>query len=84
MTGAARYPSDAEVRNPVWAFLVTSAIARGRIAAMDEAAARAVPGVLDILSHRNMHGAVREAGFFAAGGYAGNDHAAAGERPDLA
>ena len=37
-----------------------------------EAAARAVPGVLDILTHENMHGEVREAGFFAGGGYAGS------------
>jgi xanthine dehydrogenase YagR molybdenum-binding subunit len=32
---------------------VTSAIARGRVARLDTAAARAVPGVLDILTHEN-------------------------------
>ncbi|GGC39491.1 xanthine dehydrogenase [Siccirubricoccus deserti] len=70
VTGAARYPSDVVVPNPAWAFLVTSAIALGRITAIEEAEARAVPGVLEILTHRNMRGTVRDAGFFAAGGYA--------------
>ncbi len=53
VTGAARYASDASVRNPAFAFLVTSAIAKGRITGMDLAAAQAVPGVLDILTHEN-------------------------------
>src|SRR5687768_10057403 len=70
VTGAARYPSDVAVPNPAWAFLVTSAIALGRITGFEEAEARAVPGVLEILTHRNMRGMVRDAGFFAAGGYA--------------
>ncbi|WP_207802803.1 xanthine dehydrogenase family protein molybdopterin-binding subunit [Roseicella frigidaeris] len=72
VTGAAHYASDMAVPNPAWAWLVTSAIARGRIAAIDEAAARAVPGVLDILTHRSMRGEVGDAGFFAGGGYAGS------------
>jgi xanthine dehydrogenase YagR molybdenum-binding subunit len=53
VTGAARYPSDMPVSNPGFAFLVTSAIAKGRIEMLDLAAARAVPGVLDILTHEN-------------------------------
>lgn len=53
VTGGARYASDVAVANPAYAFLVTSAVARGRIASIDEAAARAVPGVLDIMTHRN-------------------------------
>ena len=36
VTGEARYGSDTPVANPAYAFLVTSAIARGRIAAIDE------------------------------------------------
>jgi xanthine dehydrogenase YagR molybdenum-binding subunit len=53
VTGAARYPSDAPVSSPAFAVLVTSPIARGRITGMDLAAAQAVPGVLDILTHEN-------------------------------
>src|SRR5437870_11860394 len=53
VTGAARYGSDFIVDNPAFAFLVTSAIARGRIAQMDLSEARAVPGVLEIFTHEN-------------------------------
>ena len=56
VTGRALYPSDEVVGHPAWAFLVTSAIARGRIAGFDLAEARAVPGVLDILTHENVGG----------------------------
>jgi xanthine dehydrogenase YagR molybdenum-binding subunit len=54
VTGEARYPSDEPVQNPAFAWLVTSAIGRGRILGMDLAAARAVPGVLEILTHGNV------------------------------
>jgi xanthine dehydrogenase YagR molybdenum-binding subunit len=53
VTGGARYPSDQSVDRPAHAFLVMSAIAKGRITELDEADARAVPGVLDIFTHRN-------------------------------
>src|SRR4051812_22933620 len=53
VTGEARYPADVPVSNPAYAFLVTSAIAKGRIERLDLAAARAIPGVLDILTHEN-------------------------------
>src|SRR2546423_2283375 len=56
VTGAARYPSDFPVNNPAFAYLVTSAIAKGRIERMDLAEARAVPGVLEILTHENTGG----------------------------
>lgn len=56
VTGRARYPSDEVVANPAWAFLVTSAIARGRIRGFDLTEARAVPGFLDILTHENVGG----------------------------
>jgi xanthine dehydrogenase YagR molybdenum-binding subunit len=54
VTGAARYASDEPVANPAFAYLVTSAIARGRIGAFRLERARAVPGVLDILTHENV------------------------------
>ena len=53
VTGTARYASDMPVANPATAYLVTSTIAKGRITAIDETAARAVPGVIDIMTHTN-------------------------------
>jgi xanthine dehydrogenase YagR molybdenum-binding subunit len=50
VTGAARYASDELVANPAFAYLVTSAIARGRITGFDLSRAKAVSGVLDILT----------------------------------
>ena len=56
VTGAARYASDEPVAHPAFAWLVTSSIARGRVKALKLEAARAVPGVLDILTHDNVGG----------------------------
>jgi xanthine dehydrogenase YagR molybdenum-binding subunit len=53
VTGAARYPSDTPVANPAYAVLVTSDVAKGRIERLDLDQARAVPGVLDILTSEN-------------------------------
>ncbi len=53
VTGEARYPSDVPLNNPAYAYLVTSAIAKGRINAMYLNEARAVPGILEILTHEN-------------------------------
>ncbi len=53
VTGEARYPADEPVANPAYAVLVTSGIARGTLSGLDLAEARAVPGVLDILTHDN-------------------------------
>ncbi|HTK35075.1 MAG TPA: xanthine dehydrogenase family protein molybdopterin-binding subunit [Caulobacteraceae bacterium] len=59
VTGQARFASDEPVANPAYAYLVTSAIARGRIVRMDLSEARATPGVLDILTHENVGGQAR-------------------------
>ena len=72
VTGEARYASDVPLANPVYAFLATSAIARGRIADIDENASRTVPGVLDILTHRNIGNAVKPTKLFSDGGYLGS------------
>ena len=53
VTGQALYAADLPVENPAYGFLVVSAIARGRIKQMRLDAARALPGVLDILTHEN-------------------------------
>jgi xanthine dehydrogenase YagR molybdenum-binding subunit len=69
VTGEARYASDVPLADPVYAFLATSAIARGRIVDIDENTSSAVPGVLDILTHRNIGDAIRPAKLFSDGGY---------------
>jgi xanthine dehydrogenase YagR molybdenum-binding subunit len=53
VTGEARFPSDMPVSNVAFAYLVTCNIAKGRIERLDLTQARAVPGVLDILTHEN-------------------------------
>lgn len=65
VTGDARYAADFVVPNPLYAHLVTSSIGKGRITAVDDAAARAVPGVREIYTHFN-HPAIQPAGFFGA------------------
>ena len=67
VTGAAHFASDVPVHNPAHAYLVTSTIARGRITGFDQAAARAVPGVLDILTHLNRPPLLPIKHFFAGG-----------------
>ena len=56
VTGVARYASDEPVPHPAFAYLITSSIARGRIRAFDLAEARAVPGVIDIVTYENVGG----------------------------
>ncbi len=56
VTGAARYASDEPVPHPVFGYLITSRIARGRIRSFDLAEARAVPGVIDIVTYENVGG----------------------------
>ncbi|MFI7705860.1 xanthine dehydrogenase family protein molybdopterin-binding subunit [Nonomuraea sp. NPDC049480] len=52
-TGEARYAAEHRYPNLAYAALVHATIARGRITAIDTAAARAVPGVIDVLTHEN-------------------------------
>jgi xanthine dehydrogenase YagR molybdenum-binding subunit len=56
VTGRARYGSDEPLANPAYAWLVASTIARGQIRGFDLGAAKAVPGVLEILTHENVGG----------------------------
>jgi xanthine dehydrogenase YagR molybdenum-binding subunit len=72
VTGEARYASDTPLANPAHAFLATSAIACGRITDIDEGDARAVAGVLDILTHRNIGDDVKKTKLFSDGGYVGS------------
>ena len=80
VTGAARYASDEPVPHPAFAYLITSRIARGKIRAFDLTEARAVPGVIDILTYENVGG-----GFDPAKGPdGGTDNHDAGKQSDLA
>ncbi|PSC03594.1 xanthine dehydrogenase [Alsobacter soli] len=72
VTGAARYGSDFfGGPDPAYAFLATSAIARGRITEIDDSDARALPGVIDILTHRNVGDRVKPGKTFSDKGYMG-------------
>jgi xanthine dehydrogenase YagR molybdenum-binding subunit len=53
VTGAARYAAEYEAADLCHGVVVNSTIAKGRISAIDTAAALAVPGVLDVLTHAN-------------------------------
>ncbi len=54
VTGAAPYAAEAPVKNMAYGVIVQSTIARGRIASIDTAKAKAAPGVLAILTPANM------------------------------
>jgi xanthine dehydrogenase YagR molybdenum-binding subunit len=71
VTGEARYGSDFAFPEPVYAFLRTSAIAKGRITNIDLSDAKSVPGVIDILTHENTD-ELEEVKFSAGGGGAGS------------
>jgi xanthine dehydrogenase YagR molybdenum-binding subunit len=72
VTGGARYASDMPVGNPAYAFLVTSPIARGNIARIDDSVARALPGVIEIMTYENTAGRIKPGQFFMQGsGYVG-------------
>ena len=68
VTGQASYASDFDVKNPGYAYLLTSAIAKGSITGIDETEAKAVHGVLLILTHLNAADAVKEIKFSKQGG----------------
>lgn len=53
VTGAAKYAAEYNVANLLHGVAVSSRIAKGKIVAIEEAQARAVPGVVDIVSHKN-------------------------------
>ena len=54
VTGRARYTADIPVVGQSHAAIVHSIIARGRTASIDTGAAETAPGVLAVLTHRNM------------------------------
>lgn len=56
VTGAATYSAEYQVDNMVYAVLVTSTIAKGKILKIDSSAAETSPGVLKVISHLNSPG----------------------------
>jgi xanthine dehydrogenase YagR molybdenum-binding subunit len=67
--GEVRYGADMAAANAAYAYLVTSRIARGRIVSFSDQNARATPGVLDLITYREVNGAVKPGEFFSEGGY---------------
>jgi xanthine dehydrogenase YagR molybdenum-binding subunit len=53
VTGAARYAADNHPPGMLYAVLAVSRIARGRVAALDVAAAKAHPGVVEVMTPAN-------------------------------
>jgi xanthine dehydrogenase YagR molybdenum-binding subunit len=54
VTGGARYAAEAQVADLLYGVLVTSTVGRGKLASIDTAAAEKAPGVVAVLTHRNM------------------------------
>ncbi len=71
VTGRARYGSDVPIGNPAFGCLLTSPIAKGYIASIDDRAALAAPGSVAIFTHRNI-GKIEPGQTFAGGGYMGS------------
>jgi xanthine dehydrogenase YagR molybdenum-binding subunit len=53
VTGAAKYAADQHPSGMLYAVLATSSVARGRVAHLDVAAAKAHPGVIDVITPAN-------------------------------
>ncbi|KAA3449639.1 xanthine dehydrogenase [Mesorhizobium sp. SARCC-RB16n] len=54
VTGQASYPADIATANVAYGVLATSSIARGKVSKVHTEEARAVPGVLDIVTYGDM------------------------------
>ena len=72
VTGHAQYGSDFAPERPAYAALAVSPIARGRITDIDEAAVRALPGVLEVLTYKSVGAAVKPGKTFSDKGYMGS------------
>ena len=53
VTGGAKYAAEHNIPNLAYGFVVSSAVARGRITRIDAADAIKLPGVLQVLTHEN-------------------------------
>lgn len=53
VTGAAKYAAEHSPADLLYGYVVSSSIAKGAIVRIDDGAARAVPGVVEVLTHEN-------------------------------
>ena len=53
VTGAAKYAAEYNVANLTYGYVVSSAVAKGRITQIDTSIALALPGVLQVFTHEN-------------------------------
>jgi xanthine dehydrogenase YagR molybdenum-binding subunit len=53
VTGAAKYAAEYNVPNLTYGYVVSSAVAKGKIKKIDAGAALALPGVLQVFTHEN-------------------------------
>ena len=72
VTGKALYAADVALPDVAYAYLLSSRIAKGRIKSFDLQTARALPGVIDILTHESIAGDIRKVKYSTEGGPASN------------
>ena len=68
-SGAALYAADVRHADVAYAALVQSAVAKGRVSAIDTSAAEAVPGVRLVLTHRSFNQDMGKETFIMKGGH---------------
>jgi len=71
VTGVARYGADGHPPHVAHAALRTAAIGRGKVLRVDQTAARALPGVLDVLTHAEVGHAIKPGKWILDGGAMG-------------
>jgi xanthine dehydrogenase YagR molybdenum-binding subunit len=69
VTGTAEYAADVPLTRPAYAYLITSAIAKGRIDVIETEDAKKIRGVLGIVTHENAE-KLKDAKLFSDGGHA--------------
>jgi xanthine dehydrogenase YagR molybdenum-binding subunit len=72
VTGKALFAADMALPDVAHAYLLSSRIAKGRIKSFDLKAARALPGVLDILTYQTIGDDIRKVKYSTEGGPASN------------
>src|ERR1700677_5346656 len=72
VTGKARYAADMALPDVAYAYLLSIRIAKGPSQSFDLKPARALPGVLDILTYQTIGGDIRKVKYFTEGGPASN------------
>ncbi|SFA82250.1 xanthine dehydrogenase YagR molybdenum-binding subunit [Rhizobium sp. NFR07] len=69
VNGSATYASDVKLAKTAHAYLLTSRIGRGVIRSLDLVEARAIPGVIEILTHQTVGESIRQTQALYTGGY---------------